>query len=112
MSNVEKLPFYKEGKWWVQGLSSSLPVYLINKILKKKESVLDVGAAPGGKSFQLIDFGYKVKSIEISKKRLVTFNDNLKRLNLNTEVINKDFFNLNIKEKFDCILIDAPCSGS
>ena len=111
MSNVEKLPFYKEGKWWVQGLSSSLPVYLINKILKK-ESVLDVGAAPGGKSFQLIDFGYKVKSIEISKKRLVTFNDNLKRLNLNTEVINKDFFNLNIKEKFDCILIDAPCSGS
>ena len=112
VSNVEKLPFYKEGKWWVQGLSSSLPVYLINKILKKKESVLDVGAAPGGKSFQLIDFGYKVKSIEISKKRLVTFNDNLKRLNLNTEVINKDFFNLNIKEKFDCILIDAPCSGS
>ena len=46
------------------------------------------------------------------QKRLVTFNDNLKRLNLNTEVINKDFFNLNIKEKFDCILIDAPCSGS
>ena len=36
VSNVEKLPFYKEGKWWVQGLSSSLPVYLINKILKKR----------------------------------------------------------------------------
>ena len=92
VSNVEKLPFYKEGKWWVQGLSSSLPVYLINKILKINEtkSVLDVGAAPG-KSFQLIDLGYKVKSIEISKKRLVTFNNNLKRLNLNTDVINEDF---------------------
>ena len=75
---------------------------MINKILKK-ESVLDVERGPGGKSFQLVDFGYKVKSIEISKKRLVTFNNNLKRLNLNTEVINKDFLNLNVKEKFDCI---------
>ena len=70
-SNVENLPFYKEGNWWVQGLSASLPVFLINKIFKKdkiKKSILDVGASPGGKSFQLVDSGFKVKSIEISKK--------------------------------------------
>ena len=70
-SNIVDLPFYKEGSWWVQGLSSSLPVYIISTIFKenkKKRTVLDVGAAPGGKSFQLIDLGFKVKSIEISKK--------------------------------------------
>ena len=114
-SNVEDLPFYKEGNWWVQGLSASLPVFLINKIFKKdkiKKSILDVGASPGGKSFQLVDSGFKVKSIEISKKRLLTFNTNLSRLNMNPDIINDDFLNLKLKEKFDCVLIDAPCSGS
>tara|TARA_B100001939_G_scaffold12968_1_gene11263 strand:+ start:3057 stop:4340 length:1284 start_codon:yes stop_codon:yes gene_type:complete len=114
-SNVENLPFYKEGNWWVQGLSASLPVFLINKIFKKdkiKKSILDVGASPGGKSFQLVDSGFKVKSIEISKKRLLTFNTNLSRLNMNPDIINDDFLNLKLKEKFDCVLIDAPCSGS
>ena len=114
-SNIVELPFYKEGSWWVQGLSSSLPVYIINTIFresKKKGTVLDVGAAPGGKSFQLIDLGFKVKSIEISKKRILTFSANLNRLKINSKIINEDFLNVEIKEKFDCILIDAPCSGS
>ena len=114
-SNIVDLPFYKEGSWWVQGLSSSLPVYIISTIFKenkKKGTVLDVGAAPGGKSFQLIDFGFKVKSIEISKKRILTFNANLNRLKINSKIINEDFLNAELKEKFDCILIDAPCSGS
>ena len=114
-SNIVDLPFYKEGSWWVQGLSSSLPVYIISTIFKenkKKGTVLDVGAAPGGKSFQLIDLGFKVKSIEISKKRILTFNANLNRLKINSKIINEDFLNAELKEKFDCILIDAPCSGS
>ena len=116
ISNIESLPFYNEGKWWVQGLSSSLPVYLINKIfkqsMKQNNSVLDVGAAPGGKSFQLIDMGFKVKSLEISRNRIITFKNNLKRLKLDADVINEDFLDTNLKEKFDFILIDAPCSGS
>ena len=81
-------------------------------MIRKKKSILDVGAAPGGKSIQLIDFGFEVKSVEISKRRIVTLNSNLKRLNFDCEIINSDFLNLNLKEKFDCVLIDAPCSGS
>ncbi len=114
-SNIEDLPFFQDGKWWVQGISSSLPVFLIKKIFKKNsknKTVLDVGSAPGGKSFQLIDFGFKVNCIEISKKRIATLNSNLERLKLNTKIINEDFLNIDFKEKFDCILIDAPCSGS
>ena len=114
-SNITKLPHFENGSWWVQGLSASLPVFLISTIFKtnkRKVTVLDVEAAPGGKSFQIIDLGFKVKSIEISKKRVLTFNSNLNRLNISSEIINEDFLNFKINKKFDCVLIDAPCSGS
>ena len=56
----------------MQGLSATLPVTIINNIFKKIErptiSILDVGAAPGGKTLQLVDSGYRVTSLEISKE--------------------------------------------
>jgi len=115
-SNITKLPFYKDGLWWVQGLSATLPVFLINKIFssqnKSNINILDVGSAPGGKAFQLLDSGFKVKSIEISKRRINTLKSNFQRLNFQSEIINCDFLNFDEEEKYDCILIDAPCSGS
>ena len=115
-SNITKLPFYKDGVWWVQGLSATLPVFLINKIFstenKNNINILDVGSAPGGKTFQLLDSGFKVKSIEISKRRIRTLKSNFERLKFQSEIINCDFLNFDEEEKFDCILIDAPCSGS
>ncbi len=114
--DVTKLPFYKDGEWWVQGLSATLPVFLINKIFanqnKDNINILDVGSAPGGKTFQLLDSGFKVKSIEISKRRVEILRSNLERLKFKSEIVNCDFLNFDEKEKFDCILIDAPCSGS
>ena len=60
-SDISKLPFYSEGHWWIQGLSATFPVILINDIYKNQKkdeiSILDVGASPGGKSFQLIESG-------------------------------------------------------
>ena len=115
-SSITKLPFYKDGVWWVQGLSATLPVFLINKIFanrnKNNINILDVGSAPGGKAFQLLDSGFKVKSIEISKRRIGILKSNFERLKFNSEIINCDFLNFDEKEEFDCILIDAPCSGS
>ena len=115
-SNITKLPFYKDGVWWVQGLSATLPVFLINKIFANKNkdniSILDVGSAPGGKAFQLLDLGFKVKSIEISKRRIEILKSNFERLKFKSEIINCDFLDFDEREKFDCILIDAPCSGS
>ena len=69
--------------------------------MKQNNSVLDVGVAPGGKSFQLIDMGFKIKSLEISRNRIITFKNNLKRLKLDADVINEDFLDTNLKEKFD-----------
>ncbi len=113
---IEKKPFYNDGLWWVQGLSSTLPVKFITNIYGKKEnskvSILDVGAAPGGKTAQLIEEGFNVTALEISERRIRRLKENLKRLNYNTKIINKDFLCFKTKSLFDCILIDAPCTAS
>ena len=71
-----------------------------------------LGQHPAVNLFKLYRLRFKVKSIEISKKRVLTFNSNLNRLNISSEIINEDFLNFKINKKFDCVLIDAPCSGS
>ena len=113
---IEDLPSFKNGDWWVQGLSATLPVVLINNIFtevdRSKISILDVGSAPGGKTFQLLDSGYEVTSIEISKRRIRRLKENSNRLKLKCNVVNTDFMKFKAKKLFDCILIDAPCSGS
>jgi 16S rRNA (cytosine967-C5)-methyltransferase len=91
-------------------------VILINDIYKNQKkdeiSILDVGASPGGKSFQLIESGFKLQSIEISNVRIKKLLKNLNRLKYEAKIINGDFITHKINEKFDCILIDAPCSAS
>ncbi len=115
-SDISKLPFYSEGYWWIQGFSATFPVILINDIYKNQKkdeiSILDVGASPGGKSFQLIESGFKLQSIEISNTRIKKLLKNLTRLKYKTKIINADFITHKFNEKFDCILIDAPCSAS
>ena len=115
-SDVSNLPYFQDGYWWVQGLAATLPVRVINEIYKnsekKKINVLDVGASPGGKSFQLLDLGFSVQSIEISSIRIRKFIKNSNRLGYKNEIIQKDFLDFKSDKKFDCILIDAPCSAS
>ncbi len=113
---IEKKPYFNEGHWWVQNISSTLPVRFISRIFnnfdKSKISVLDVGAAPGGKTFQLIEENFNVKSLEISQRRIRRLKKNLQRLKFDTEIICEDFLNFEYSDLFDCILIDAPCSAS
>ena len=113
---ISQLPFYKEGKWWIQSLSSSIPVEIIYDFYKKKiftnNNILEIGSAPGGKTIQLLDYGFDVTAIEISKKRIKKLKANLNRLQLNTKIINEDILNWSCKSFYECALIDAPCSGS
>ena len=113
---IENKPCFNEGDWWVQNISSTLPVKFISRIFnnvdKSKISVLDVGAAPGGKTFQLIEENFNVKSLEISQRRIRRLKKNLQRLKFETEIICEDFLNYECSDLYDCILIDAPCSAS
>ena len=113
---IENKPFYKEGHWWIQGISSSLPVKCIEKIFysyKPSEvKILEIGAAPGGKTAQLIDYGYQTVSLESSFDRSQKLKQNLERLNYKANVICQNFLDYKSKKKFNAVLLDAPCSAS
>ena len=108
-SNIEKLPRYDKGEWWVQDFSSMLPIYLSKEIKNKR--VIDLCAAPGGKTFQSLAKNNKLTIIEKNKERAKTLNSNLKRLNFSNSINIMDALAASEKEKYDVILIDAPCSS-
>lgn len=111
---ISELPGYQEGTWWVQDFAASLAVKALGDIKGKK--VLDLCAAPGGKTAQLINAGAIVTALDISDSRLNTLKTNLQRLQIKAEEIIcadalswlKDYAG----EKFDIILLDAPCSAT
>ena len=106
---IKDLNGYEKGNWWVQDLSSMLPIHLSPEIKFKK--VLDMCAAPGGKAFQTICSNNDVTLNDISVKRIKTLKANLERLNFNNETKNYNALNLSEYEKFDVIILDSPCSG-
>jgi 16S rRNA (cytosine967-C5)-methyltransferase len=106
---IKDLDNYKKGHWWVQDLSSMLPIYLSPEIKFKK--ILDMCAAPGGKAFQTISSDNEVTLNDVSLKRTKVLKENLKRLNFGNEVKNYNALDISELKKFDVIILDAPCSG-
>ena len=106
---IKMIPGYYEGWWWVQDFSSMLPLYLTNNI--KNLNVADFCAAPGGKTFQLLNKGAKVTAIEKREKRIIKFKENLSRLKFNCKIENKDILKIKNDNKFQMIVLDAPCSS-
>ncbi len=107
---VEKLKGFDEGKWWVQDASAAQPAKLLGGV--KGKIVADLCAAPGGKTAQLIDQGANVTAIDLKQSRLKRLHENLSRLNMKAKVIAADILEHEIDEKFDAILLDAPCSST
>lgn len=105
---------FNEGAWWVQDVAASLPVMTLGDI--KGLRVLDMCAAPGGKTAQLANGGAVVTSLDISETRLKKLRDNLARLQLElSETIcadGLDYLNNFRGEKFDAVILDAPCSAT
>ena len=106
---IKDIDGYEKGNWWVQDLSSMLPIQLSPEIKYKK--VLDMCAAPGGKAFQTICFNNNVTLNDISLKRTKILKTNLDRLNFYNEIKNYNALNMPENEKFDVIILDSPCSG-
>jgi 16S rRNA (cytosine967-C5)-methyltransferase len=107
---VEALPGYTEGRWWVQDAAAAIPARLIN--LKPGARVLDLCAAPGGKTAQLIKAGYNVTALDSDADRMKRLGENLSRLGYAAELVTADALEWQPAEKFDAILLDAPCSAT
>lgn len=110
VSDVTTLPGFSEGQWWVQDAAAALPAKLLGDI--KGKSVLDLCAAPGGKTMQLAAMGAKVTSVDISAPRLLFVAENLQRTDMQATLVEADFLRWTTEEKVDAILLDAPCTAS
>ena len=108
-SSVTELEGFGSGRWWVQDLAASLPARLIHAEAK---DVLDLCAAPGGKTMQLAAAGHQVTSLDASKSRLERLRENLARTHLSADLIHADALGWEPQRPFDAILLDAPCSAT
>jgi 16S rRNA (cytosine967-C5)-methyltransferase len=107
---VEDLPGYAEGRWWVQDLAASLPARLLR--LPSGARVADLGAAPGGKTAQLVKAGYAVTAVESDGTRLARLDANLRRLGYEADLVEADARACRPKTPFEGVLLDAPCSAT
>jgi len=111
-TKVKELKGFQEGYWWVQDAASALAVKGLTDV--KGKQVLDLCAAPGGKTAQLLDAGAVVTAVDISESRLTILKANMDRLQLteNLTTVCSDALSFSTDKKFDIILIDAPCSAT
>jgi 16S rRNA (cytosine967-C5)-methyltransferase len=107
---ITDLPGFAEGAWWVQDAAAALPARLLGNVADKR--VADLCAAPGGKTLQLCAAGGIVTAVDISARRIARLADNLARAGLKAELVAADAGKWTPAEKFDAILLDAPCSGT
>ena len=107
---IPSLPGFDEGGWWVQDAAAALPVRLLGDV--DGLSVLDMCAAPGGKTMQLAAAGAQVTAIDISPTRLDMVRANLERTGLTAELIAADALDFEPGTKFGAVVLDAPCSAT
>lgn len=107
---IDQLPGYADGAWWVQDTAASLPARLLGDVSGKR--VADLCAAPGGKTAQLLNAGASVIAVDNAKHRLKLLEANLARLGLEAEIVLANADAWRPVERFDAVLLDAPCSAT
>jgi 16S rRNA (cytosine967-C5)-methyltransferase len=107
---VDQLPGYAEGRFWVQDAAAAIPARLM--LLPLGSRVLDVGAAPGGKTAQLVKAGYAVTALDRDPSRVARLQQNLSRLAYTAELVTADALDYTPTTLFDGVLLDAPCSAT
>ena len=107
---IEDLPGYASGDWWVQDAAAALPALLIGDLAGLR--VLDLCAAPGGKTAQLAAAGASVTALDQSPARLERLQENLARLRLHADIVVADAAAYKAPEAYDAVLLDAPCTAT
>lgn len=106
---VSALEGFADGAWWVQDAAAALPVQVLAP--QAGERILDLCAAPGGKTMQLAAAGANVTAVDASAGRLRRVAENLNRTGLQATTIVADVFSLT-EGDYDAVLLDAPCSAT
>jgi len=106
---VSTLAGYDDGDWWVQDAAAAIPALVLGAGPGLR--VLDLCAAPGGKTMQLAAAGAQVTALDASAARLVRLGHNLARTGLTAQVAQGDALNW-AEGSFDAVLLDAPCSAT
>ncbi|WP_028971260.1 RsmB/NOP family class I SAM-dependent RNA methyltransferase [Novosphingopyxis baekryungensis] len=109
-SELTSLPGFDEGQWWVQDIAASLPARLMGDGAGRP--VLDLCAAPGGKTMQLAAAGWDVTALDQSAKRLGRLSENLARTGLTATMVTADALDFTPDRAFDAVLLDAPCTAT
>lgn len=110
MTPLAERPGFSEGEWWIQDAAAALPAKLLGDV--KGEHILDLCAAPGGKTMQLLAAGARVTALDRSPQRLKRLKENLARMKMEAEVICSDALDYTPPKKADFVLLDAPCSAT
>jgi len=108
--NITQLKGFSEGYWWVQDMAATIPARLLGDVREKR--VIDLCAAPGGKTAQLAAGGAKVSAVDRSKERIAMLKTNVHRLKLQADYITTDASKWLPVIAPDAILLDAPCSAT
>lgn len=107
---VSALAGYAAGGWWVQDAAAALAARLVQPVAG--ERVLDLCAAPGGKTLQLAAAGARVTALDVSEARMGRVRENLARCGLEADLVVADALDWTPTERFDAVLLDAPCSAT
>ena len=107
---VSALPGYAEGHWWVQDAAAAMAVPMLGDVRGLR--VLDLCAAPGGKTLQLAAAGAVVTALDISGPRMARLRENLARTRLTADLVVADALHWQPDAPYDAIVLDAPCSAT
>lgn len=107
---VDGLPGFAEGAWWVQDAAAALPVRLLGDVAGR--TVVDLCAAPGGKTAQLAAGAAHVIAVDRAPRRVKRMQENLTRLQLAATCVTADAAKWTPPVPVDAVLLDAPCSAT
>ncbi|MFZ1989737.1 MAG: transcription antitermination factor NusB, partial [Alphaproteobacteria bacterium] len=107
---VTALPGFEEGVWWVQDAAAALPARLFKNI--RGQTIIDLCAAPGGKTAWLAASGAQVIAVDKDEARAERMAGNLGRLKLEAKIVIADARDYKPDAAADGVLLDAPCSST
>jgi 16S rRNA (cytosine967-C5)-methyltransferase len=107
---IDALPGFAQGDWWVQDAAASLPARLLGDV--RGQTVIDLCAAPGGKTMQLAAAGADVIAVEREPGRMARIGENLARTRLTATLVEADMRDFRSEAPAPFVLLDAPCTAT